>query len=95
MQNDDKISILLSVNFTWKDWERAKVYRANFLLRKIGPSPRPLHESAFVDAAKNAIIASSYMPAFNRARGTVRFLRRLKGDPGDGFRPASKTTAAK
>jgi len=93
VQNDDNVSISLSVNFTWKDWERANIHRANFLLRKLGISPRPPHQSPFVDATKNAVIASSYMPAFNMARGAVRFLRRLKGDRGDGFRSGKKTTA--
>ena len=87
MQNDDNVSISLSVNFTWNDWERANVHRANFLLRKLGMSPRPPHQSALVDTAKNVIIATTYMPAFKMARGGVRFLRRLGGDRGDGFRP--------
>jgi len=94
VQNDDNVSISLSVNFTFNDWERANVHRANFLLRKLGISPRPPHQSAVVDATKNVVIASGYMPAFYMARGAVRFLRRLKGDRGDGFRPAKKPTAA-
>jgi hypothetical protein len=32
VKNDDNVSISLSVNFTWKDSERANAYRANFLL---------------------------------------------------------------
>ncbi len=85
VQNDDNVSISLSVNFTWNDWERANVHRANFLLRKLGISPRPPHLSAALDAAKNVLISTTYMPAFYMARGSVRLLRRLRGDRGDGF----------
>jgi hypothetical protein len=69
------------------------VHRANFLLRKLGISPRPPKQSALVDAAKNVVISTSYMPAFYMARGTVRFLRRLRGDRGDGFQPKKDKTA--
>jgi hypothetical protein len=95
VQNDDNVSISLSVNFTWNDWERANVHRANFLLRKLGISPRPPKQSALVDAAKNVLISTSYMPAFNMARGSVRLLRRLRGDRGDGFRSKKEKTATK
>ncbi len=88
VQNDNNVSISLSVNFTWKDWERANVHRANYLLRKLGLSPTPPKRSPMLDSVKNVLIASSYMPAFNLARGTVRFARRLRGDRGDGFRAA-------
>jgi hypothetical protein len=94
VQNDDNVSISLSVNFTWNDWERANVHRANFLLRKLGISPRPPKQSTLVDAAKNALISTTYMPAFYMARGSVRFLRRLRGDRGDGFRPKDKAATA-
>jgi len=90
VRNDDNISISLSVNFTWKDSDRANVHRANYLLRKFGFSPRPPHRSAFADAVKNTVIAYSYMPAFKIARGSVRFLRRLRGDRGDGYRATNK-----
>jgi len=93
VQNDDNVSISLSVNFTWKDWERANIHRANFLLRKLGISPRPPKQSAAVDSVKNAVVATAYMPAFYMARGASRFLRRLKGDRGDGFRPSKNKPA--
>ena len=73
VQNDNNVSISLSVNFTWKDWERANVYRANYLMRKFGMSPTPPKQSRLLDWAKNVVIATSYMPAFNFARGTIRF----------------------
>jgi hypothetical protein len=92
VQNDDNISISLSVNFTWNDFERANVHRANFLLRKIGLNPRPPKESALVDGIKNVTIATGYMPGFYTARATARFLRRLRGDRGDGFRPKKTAT---
>ena len=91
VQNDDNVSISLSVNFTYQDWERANVHRANFLLRKFGISPRPPQQSPFVDRVKTAVIASTYMPAFYAARGAARFLRRMKGDRGDGFHSANQT----
>ena len=39
VENDDNVSISLSVNFQFKDPLRANTYRANFLLRKLGLRP--------------------------------------------------------
>jgi hypothetical protein len=75
LQNDDNISVSLSVNFTLKDSERANIYRANYLLRKFGLDPQPPFQSPVKDAVKNALMASTYVPA----RGTIRTIRRLRG----------------
>ena len=93
VKNDGNVSISLSVNFTWKDSDRANAYRANFLLRKLGMHPRPPKQSRLIDATKNAVIAVTFVPAFSMARGTVRLLRRLKGDRGDGFTGQTKKPA--
>jgi hypothetical protein len=92
VQNEDDVSISLSVNFTWSDWERANIYRANFLLRKLGISPQPPKQSALVDAVKHAVIATTLMPAYTMGRGVKQVVRRLKGDRGDGFRHKKATT---
>jgi hypothetical protein len=91
VQNEDDVSISLSVNFTWKDWERANVHRANFLLRKLMISPQPPKQSALVDAVKHAVITTTFMPTYAMGRGAMRVLRRLKGDRGDGFRQSKKS----
>src|SRR5260370_9117037 len=39
VENDDNVSVSLSVNFQFKDLLRANIYRANFLLRKLGLHP--------------------------------------------------------
>jgi hypothetical protein len=53
VQNDDNISVSLSVNFQFLDSKRANVYRTNYYLRKFGVTPsRPgLHDAR--DAAKS------------------------------------------
>ncbi len=53
LENDDNISISLSVNFQFDDALRANAYRANFLLRKLGMHPKPPGESAALDTAKS------------------------------------------
>ncbi len=75
LQNDDNVSVSLSVNFTLKDSERANVYRANYFLRRFGMNPQPPFQSPFKDALKNAAMGSTYVPA----RGTIRTIRRLRG----------------
>ena len=53
LQNDDNISVSLSVNFQFLDSMRANVYRTNYYLRKLGlkPSNPGLHSTR--DAAKS------------------------------------------
>jgi hypothetical protein len=77
LQNDDNVSVSLSVNFTWKDSALGNLYRANHFLRRFGMHPNPPGTSKLGDAAKNALISASWVPA----RDTVRMLRRLKGAP--------------
>lgn len=52
LQNDDNVSISLSVNFQFKDTIRANTYRANFLLRHLGLKPTPPGKSASLDSIK-------------------------------------------
>lgn len=75
LQNDDNISVSLSVNFTMKDSERANVYRANHLLRRFGINPQPPFQSPVKDAVKNAVMTATYLPA----RRTARYIRELRG----------------
>jgi hypothetical protein len=71
LQNDNNVSVSLSVNFTLKDSERANIYRANYFLRKAGLKPA----SPVSDGLKNAMMMASYVPA----RSAIRTLRRLRG----------------
>jgi hypothetical protein len=53
VQNNDNISVSLSVNFQFLDSMRANIYRSNYYLRKLGvrPSPPGLHSTR--DATKS------------------------------------------
>ncbi|MGH9431372.1 MAG: transcriptional regulator [Terriglobia bacterium] len=53
LENDDNVSVSLSVNFQFKDASRANAYRANFLLRKVGLHPTPPGQSLALDAVKS------------------------------------------
>ncbi|MGA8103058.1 MAG: hypothetical protein WB869_12935 [Candidatus Acidiferrales bacterium] len=52
LQNDDNVSVSLSVNFQFKDPLRANVYRANYWLRKFGWKPTPPGKSPILDSFK-------------------------------------------
>jgi hypothetical protein len=78
-QNDNNVSVSLSVNFTWKDSALGNLYRANFWLRKLGVRPRPPGRSRYGDAIKNSLMAATFVPAAEAARRTVRQLRRFRG----------------
>ena len=58
LQNDNNVSISLSVNFTLKDSERANIYRANYFMRKAGMHPAPPFTSPLKDGLKNAMMMS-------------------------------------
>ena len=53
IENDDNVSVSLSVNFQFKDTLRANAYRANFLLRKLGLDPTPPGRSRALDSVKS------------------------------------------
>lgn len=57
LENHDNVSVSLSVNFQFKDVMRANVYRANFLLRKLGLHPKPPGLSPVVDALKSYAVS--------------------------------------
>jgi hypothetical protein len=76
LQNDNNVSVSLSVNFTLKDSERANIYRANYFLRKAGLKPAPPFTSPIADGLKNAMMNASYVPA----RSAIRTLRLLRGE---------------
>lgn len=52
LQNDDNVSISLSVNFQFRDSLRANTYRANYVLRRLGLKPRPPGQSSSIDYVK-------------------------------------------
>lgn len=56
LQNDDNVSVSLSVNFQFKDPLRANAYRANFLLRKLGLKPTPPGISPTLDSIKSQAV---------------------------------------
>jgi len=56
LQNGDNISVSLNLNFQYRDAMRANIYRANFLLRKMGFSPTPPFQSASGDKIKSVAV---------------------------------------
>jgi hypothetical protein len=69
VENDDNVSVTLSVNFQFKDTLRANVHRANYFLRRLGMSPSGPGAGPIRDGLKNAFMA-----------GAVRMRRILQGD---------------
>ncbi|CCE09367.1 conserved hypothetical protein [Bradyrhizobium sp. STM 3843] len=53
IQNDDNISVSLSVNFQFLDSMRANVYRSNYFLRRLGVTPSAPGAHKMRDAAKS------------------------------------------
>ena len=53
VQNDDNISVSLSVNFQFLDSIRANLYRSNYYLRRLGLEPSPPGKHGARDAAKS------------------------------------------
>jgi hypothetical protein len=53
VQNDDNISVSLSVNFQFLDSMRANLYRTNYYLRKFGIKPSRPGQHNTRDAAKS------------------------------------------
>jgi cupin-like protein len=81
VKNGNNISVSLSVNFQFRETFPANVYRANFLLRKLGINPVPPGQSRVRDAIKGFAMNSTYLPA-ERMRHLVpskvrRLIRRI------------------
>lgn len=72
VQNDDNISVSVSVNFQFRDYIRGNVYRANYALRKLGLQPKPPGKSVIADALKSY----SVMPALWMKRTLNRLAAR-------------------
>jgi len=77
VENGDDVSVSLNVNVQFKDTVRANVYRANYLLRKMGLKPMPPGKSAFLDQIK-AHCMVPVMAAKPLARGVRNSLRKLR-----------------
>ncbi len=58
LQNHDEVSISLSLNLEFPKWRYADVYRANYVMRKLGLRPRPPGGSAIADRTKAAAIGA-------------------------------------
>jgi hypothetical protein len=56
LQNGNNISVSLNINFQYRDAMRANVYRANFLLRRMGLKPTPPFRSAGLDKVKSVAV---------------------------------------
>ncbi len=59
LENDDNVSISLSVNLQFVDSMRANVYRANHFLRKMGLKPVPPGVSPARDSVKKAVMGTA------------------------------------
>lgn len=57
VQNGPEVSVSVSISVQFYDRDRADVYRANHLLRRLGITPRPRGQSPFRDALKRAFYA--------------------------------------
>ena len=55
VENDDNVSVSVSINFQYKDRLRADAYRANYLLRRIGLTPTPPGRSRLADTMKSLV----------------------------------------
>ncbi len=52
VQNGDGISVSVSINFQFKDWTRANIYRTNYFMRRLGLNPIPPGRSDWKDSLK-------------------------------------------
>jgi len=73
VQNRNNVSVTLSVNFQFRENYPAHVYRANYLLRKVGVNPTPPGRSQIRDRLKCLAMNATYVPA----RGARRLLGRV------------------
>jgi hypothetical protein len=71
VRNKNNISVTLSVNFQFRENYPAHVYRANYLLRKVGIEPKPPGHSKIRDRLKCLAMNTTYVPI----RGVRRLLR--------------------
>lgn len=58
LQNDNNISITVSINFHFINAERRDIYRVNYYLRKLGLHPSPPFMFPARDAAKRTVIGA-------------------------------------
>jgi hypothetical protein len=70
LKNDNNISISLSVNFQYHDSSRGNLYRANYVLRKLGLRPKPPGHSAWRDSVKRSAVGGAIW-----AHKTLRSIR--------------------
>jgi PAS domain-containing protein len=59
VQNDDNVSVTLSVNFQFSDADRASQYRANHYLRKLGINPSPPGKYPWRDRLKASTLSGA------------------------------------
>jgi len=91
VRNGDSISVSISINYCMKSLEkRARVYQANYILRKMGLTPLPPGRSPFRDSLKRKILStlehrnpktfSEVVHApINRLKSPLNAVRRLVG----------------
>ena len=73
VQNKNNISVTLSVNFQFHEDHVAHVYRANYILRKLGINPMPPGHSRVRDRLKCLAMNTTYVPT----RGARRLLNKV------------------
>jgi hypothetical protein len=69
VENDNNVSVTLSVNFQFKDTIRANVHRVNYFLRRLGMNPSAPGAGPVRDGLKNTFMI-----------GAVKMRRFLQGD---------------
>jgi hypothetical protein len=59
VENDNNVSVTLSVNFQFKDRIRANVHRANYFLRRLGMKPSGPGTGPIRDGLKNTVMTGA------------------------------------
>jgi hypothetical protein len=74
IQNGDNVSISVNINFICPETERGNIYRANYLLRRLGLNPTPPFRSPLLDRIKNPLGGFSMLTrdAYRTARSAWR-----------------------
>jgi hypothetical protein len=60
VQNNDDVSVSLSIHFRYRESELANIYRTNYLLRKMGLRPTPPGRSALRDRLKGSVVGRMF-----------------------------------
>jgi hypothetical protein len=74
IRNGDNVSVSVNINFICPETERGHIYRANYLLRRLGLNPTPPFHSPLLDKIKVPLGGASMLAreTYRRARSAYR-----------------------